>query len=286
MGGGASLANLSWTNPEGNDVEAPKEQRSAPGPSNAPAPPPAAPPPVGQPAPPPVRRDLSLTFLTKENEEKSFTFKQRPLGFEIMLNDVPIVLAEVYADGRAGGLGVCSGWIIQKVNGEEISKKDFDTQFSILKKAMAYIPLDAPRPIQSDARGKPCDLEIVFESANSVERAVTFSKKPLGFEFNRVAPIQVSRIKDNASAQRHGIEVGWVIKRVAGEDMTGKSFGEQYALLKRCVTQLPDVTHSIAPPAFSMSGNLASGNSGLAPTANITSSVVADTSLTLTDGRL
>mmetsp|Transcript_133349 Transcript_133349/g.243004 ORF Transcript_133349/g.243004 Transcript_133349/m.243004 type:complete len:249 (+) Transcript_133349:89-835(+) len=248
MGGGASLANLSWTNPEGNDVEAPKEQRSAPGPSNAPAPPPAAPPPVGQPAPPPVRRDLSLTFLTKENEEKSFTFKQRPLGFEIMLNDVPIVLAEVYADGRAGGLGVCSGWIIQKVNGEEISKKDFDTQFSILKKAMAYIPLDAPRPIQSDAR--------------------------------------VSRIKDNASAQRHGIEVGWVIKRVAGEDMTGKSFGEQYALLKRCVTQLPDVTHSIAPPAFSMSGNLASGNSGLAPTANITSSVVADTSLTLTDGRL
>merc|ERR1719359_1955489 len=143
------------------------------------------------------------------------------------------------------------GWYLEKVNGIKLAGRPFDEQFGILKKALASLPLSE----EQNAHPTITELEIIFE-AGSDARPVVFSKKPLGFEFDLAPPIRVRSIKEDCVARRHGVEVGWVVRKVAGEELSGRPFMDQVDFLKKKVSALPDVTYCIAPPlAHSLSAN-------------------------------
>merc|ERR1712129_169090 len=137
-------------------------------------------------------------------------FHERPLGFEITLGMVPIRVDNVYLQGLARRLGVEMGWYLEKVNGIVPAGRGFDRQFALVKQGMAALPLteefNAAPTLQS--------LEIVFEAGSDGHLVpVTFSKKPLGFEFDLIAPIKVKNIQEDCVAKRHGVEVGWVVRK-------------------------------------------------------------------------
>jgi hypothetical protein len=212
---------------------------------------------------------LELTFLDEATTERVVRFHERPLGFEISLGIVPIRADNVYGQGQAKRLGVEMGWYVHKVNGIDLSGKAFDEQFAILKKALAVLPL-------SDLGVLPTlqSVEIVFEAGvDGQEVGVVFSKKPLGFEFDLVEPIRVKRIEEDCVARRHGVKVGWVVKKVAGQDLSERSFMHQVDFLKSHVNSLPDVTYCIAPPLGhslpASTGAVASGQAALVEGAEV-----------------
>lgn len=201
-----------------------------------------------------MRPTLELLFLDDLATEKVMRFYERPLGFEISLGVVPIRVDNVYGRGLASELGVQMGWYVQKVNSMDLSGKSFDDQFGLLKKALALLPVSE----EQNARPTLQSLEIVFEAGSDGRQVpVIFAKKPLGFEFEMIEPITVKHIQEDCVARRHGLEVGWVIKKVAGEDLSAMAFVDQVELLKKSVHSLPDVTYCIAPPlCHSLSANV------------------------------
>lgn len=201
-----------------------------------------------------AKRDgLEILFLDDLATERILRFQERPLGFEISLGVTPIRVDNVYGQGQSRRLGVEMGWYVMKVNGRDLSDKTFEDQFAMLKQALAGLPLSKDRNVSPTLQS----LEVVFEAgSDGREVPVVFSKKPLGFEFDMIAPIKVKAIQEECVARRHGVEVGWVVKKVAGEDLSSRSFTEQVELLKKCVYSLPDVTYCIAPPlGHSLSAN-------------------------------
>lgn len=191
---------------------------------------------------------LELTFVDQTAEERAVRFSSRPLGFEVSLGVVPIRVDNVYGRGLAFQNGVEMGWYLRKVNGLDVSGKPFQQQFNILKQALAKLPVSE----EHHARPTLQSLEIVFEAGSDPELKkevpVVFSKKPLGFEFEMLLPITVKYIQEDCVAKRHGVEVGWVIKKVGGVSLQDKHLNEQVEILKHGVFSLPDVTYCIAPP--------------------------------------
>lgn len=169
---------------------------------------------------------------------------------------VPIRIDNVYLQGLARRLGVEMGWYLQKVNDAVLAGESFDRQFAIIKLGMAVLPVTEEFNVAPTLQS----LEIVFDAGcDSQHVPVTFSKKPLGFEFDLIAPIKVKNIQQDCVAKRHGVEVGWVVKKVAGIELSTKSFKDQVDMLKKSVASLPDVTYCIAPPlCHSLSANLCS----------------------------
>lgn len=188
---------------------------------------------------------LQLAFRDKEGKERVLRFGKKPLGFEICIGVAPIRVDNVFVGGLALKKGVEIGWYITKVNSVDLSGKQFSEQYALLKAAMTDLPFSSSH----DVRPKIQSLEIIFEdSADSRPVPVTFAKKPLGIEFDVVAPITVKHIQEDCVARRAGVEVGWVVKGVAGTDLSTMPVADQVDILKKCVRALPDVTYSIAPP--------------------------------------
>mmetsp|Transcript_33960 Transcript_33960/g.54070 ORF Transcript_33960/g.54070 Transcript_33960/m.54070 type:complete len:153 (-) Transcript_33960:310-768(-) len=88
---------------------------------------------------------------------------------------------------------------------------------------------------------RPC-LNIVFVS-NGEEKWVQVYRRPLGAEFiqSTNGPITVSKIHPESYAGELGIEPGWSLKAIAGENMGGKSFEEAQGSLKNGLMLLPTV---------------------------------------------
>jgi len=83
-------------------------------------------------------------------------------------------------------------------------------------------------------------VEIVF-AANGDERMVHIFKRPLGAEFSkrRSGPTKVSYVDPQSYAEELGLEVGWVIRSIAGVDMSGKTFQETQAAIRDGLMALP-----------------------------------------------
>lgn len=201
---------------------------------------------------------LETTFCDNEGKERVVTFGKKPLGFEICLGVTPIRVDNVFAGSLSLKKGIEMGWYLTKVNDVVLYGKPFPEQFSLLKEAMANLPFSSTH----DVRPKIQSLEIIFEDSTDCRPVpVTFAKKPLGIEFDVVAPITVKKIKEDCVARRAGVEVGWIVKGVAGTDLSTLHVTDQVTLLRKFVRDLPDVTYSIAPPlcqTLSNSGNASS----------------------------
>eukprot|EP00405_Crypthecodinium_cohnii_P009918 CAMPEP_0206428716 /NCGR_PEP_ID=MMETSP0324_2-20121206/5830_1 /ASSEMBLY_ACC=CAM_ASM_000836 /TAXON_ID=2866 /ORGANISM="Crypthecodinium cohnii, Strain Seligo" /LENGTH=145 /DNA_ID=CAMNT_0053894297 /DNA_START=62 /DNA_END=499 /DNA_ORIENTATION=+ len=83
---------------------------------------------------------LRVEFRTLENEERVVLFTQQPLGLDFNKTN-PIMMKRVQPGGHGHRLGVRMGWQVIGVNGEDVSMKDFDYTYQLLKQASSALPL-------------------------------------------------------------------------------------------------------------------------------------------------
>jgi|EP00427_Karlodinium_veneficum_P022226 hypothetical protein len=83
-------------------------------------------------------------------------------------------------------------------------------------------------------------LELVFE-VNGEDRFVHLHRRPLGAEFTKRfrGRTKIDKIRPHSYASELGMEVGWSIKSIGGEDVSKKSFAEAQACLKNGMMALP-----------------------------------------------
>lgn len=88
-------------------------------------------------------------------------------------------------------------------------------------------------------------LELIFEVADH-DKKVQIPSKPLGVEFSKSktkkGPVKVSSVCPDGCARTLGIEIGWVIKSIDGEDVKDKKFKEIQELMRSRLAGLPEVT--------------------------------------------
>jgi hypothetical protein len=85
----------------------------------------------------------------------------------------------------------------------------------------------------------PC-MTVVFEAAGK-EVTTHIYKRPLGAEFCKrsVGPVKVSKVFPQSYAWGLGLEVGWSLKSINGEDFSLSSFQEAQDALKEGLGKLP-----------------------------------------------
>lgn len=86
-------------------------------------------------------------------------------------------------------------------------------------------------------------LEVVFD-AHGEEKTVKFCKRPVGAEFSKKSngPVKVSKVLPESYASWLGIEVGWVLQSIGGEDMSQRTFQATQETLKSGLKMLPEET--------------------------------------------
>merc|ERR1712150_104465 len=72
------------------------------------------------------------------------------------------------------------------------------------------------------------------------QKAVFFRELPLGLALDRSMPATVTSVEDMGHAAKLGVQVGWVFKMVAGEDVTGKDFDTMLEFLEDAAATLAD----------------------------------------------
>jgi len=113
----------------------------------------------------------------------------------------------------AGANGACT-CIIEEVDIEEV---DIEEQ----KLSCAHLVFKNP---ETNA-----DMEVLFE------------KRPLGFEFNRTAPITISKVDAGSHGEEKGVKEGWIIERINDTSFTNESnFQAVYDILMKAVKGLSD----------------------------------------------
>jgi hypothetical protein len=104
-------------------------------------------------------------------------------------------------------------------------------------------PLASPPAQQPEAFRKPegCPfLELVFD-VHDKERSIQILQRPLGAEFSkrRSGHTKISNVHADSYALDLGLEVGWVLKSIGGEDVSSKAFEEQQEAFRHGLEALP-----------------------------------------------
>ena len=83
-------------------------------------------------------------------------------------------------------------------------------------------------------------LELVFE-AKGQEKKVQLFRRPLGAEFKKLSsgPTKVSKVHAKSYACELGLQVGWAVKSVGGEDVSKKTFQQVQDAIKSGLMTLP-----------------------------------------------
>lgn len=84
-------------------------------------------------------------------------------------------------------------------------------------------------------------FDVDFDAGESIKK-VTFLMKPLGLVFSKTAPVRVNNLRPGCHGDKLGIQPGWEVKAIVGEDVSGSSAEEIEADLHRRIGQLPDAS--------------------------------------------
>merc|ERR1712181_159317 len=88
-------------------------------------------------------------------------------------------------------------------------------------------------------------LEILF-GADGKEKSVQILRRPLGAEFGKIYPkkspgsAKIRKVQPESYASELGLEVGWIVKAVGGEDVSQMSFQNIQDLIKSGMLRLPE----------------------------------------------
>lgn len=90
-------------------------------------------------------------------------------------------------------------------------------------------------------------LEVVFLDSGCSARRKYIGQRPLGAKFDRAVHgahgvgIKISHVSHTSQANDLGLQVGWLVKEVDGQDLSHRSFEDAQHLLVDRIAQLPEI---------------------------------------------
>jgi hypothetical protein len=95
-----------------------------------------------RPSCPPVAKPLEILFVDEDGFHRKVVATRQPLGatFTRGSEGEMIKTRRVTRYSHADELGIKEGWLVRKVDGEDVASKDFEDVQAILKKRMAHLP--------------------------------------------------------------------------------------------------------------------------------------------------
>lgn len=146
-------------------------------------------------------------------DTKVITFSKRHLGMLISCNPTPPQVKQVKEGCHAAEMGVREGWQVRKLQGEDVTTWDK----SQLDQRLAQLVELLPRP--------SFELSMEFQVGGSSEvKNIVFSHGPLGLKFLPLKALAVDEVDSSSYAFRMGVRSGWMLLKVAGEDVTQKDW--------------------------------------------------------------
>eukprot|EP00401_Gymnodinium_catenatum_P054929 CAMPEP_0117511760 /NCGR_PEP_ID=MMETSP0784-20121206/28676_1 /TAXON_ID=39447 /ORGANISM="" /LENGTH=201 /DNA_ID=CAMNT_0005307447 /DNA_START=141 /DNA_END=746 /DNA_ORIENTATION=+ len=105
------------------------------------------------------------------------------------------------------------------------AKEPFDASMAA-KDAVEPAAEDAIEPAAKDAIEPVAEhtvetqVEFTFVNAGEGPKVVVFREKPIGLEFTKKTPLTVKKVKPGSFAAASGVEIGWVLTAVNGQDIS------------------------------------------------------------------
>jgi hypothetical protein len=84
-------------------------------------------------------------------------------------------------------------------------------------------------------------LDMVFEFGGE-EKHIKICHRPFGVEFGKTQAgcAEVARVQHQSYAEQLGVEVGWIVRSVDGEDVSNKQFDQIQRCVKNRFIHLPE----------------------------------------------
>mmetsp|Transcript_17261 Transcript_17261/g.47780 ORF Transcript_17261/g.47780 Transcript_17261/m.47780 type:complete len:144 (+) Transcript_17261:100-531(+) len=82
---------------------------------------------------------LKVDFMLPDQTKKTVIFDRQPLGLDFNKTN-PILMKRVQPGSHGDELGVKQGWQVIGVNGEDVSSKEFEYTYQILRKISTSLP--------------------------------------------------------------------------------------------------------------------------------------------------
>lgn len=167
---------------------------------------------------------VSVVFeVPGSGEKKTVQLTRKPVGIDFHYT-APIKVDSVFPKSHAEELGIEKGWIVRSIHGEDMGGKDFKTKFDHFAKALSTLPGSA---------------ELLFRLPDGSEKMVSVKQRPVGFDFHMAVPITVDSVEPGTHAAELGIQKGWAISKINGEEMNAKDIQISYRHLLDCFATLP-----------------------------------------------
>jgi len=161
---------------------------------------------------------MTVVFAVPGQSEKEITFTRRPLGLQFSKKD-SLVVQGLLPGSHGEDMGVKAGWAVSKINGEDMSGK---------KGQDLGVLLSRFQPV----------MQIEFVLPGQETRMVTFSKTPLGLDFDKKVPVTMKRVHSGGHGAELGVQAGWLIGAINGQDVKSKDVQYVYELLRSASSSL------------------------------------------------
>lgn len=157
-----------------------------------------------------VNAGFQIDFDVGKGSIKTITVAKRPLGI-VFGTKAPVCVNRVREGSHAVELGIQPGWKIKAVAGEAMKGLKADKIQSKIQSHVQALPDSSEF------------VELVF-IADEGDKAITVPRGSLGITFAQAEPLTVDEVRTNSTAERLGVQVGWAMKSIAGEDVSQMEF--------------------------------------------------------------
>jgi len=189
----------------------------------------AEPPPVVVvPAAPPKPDGLRVDFRTPQGDIVSKYFKYHPLGIMFHKNETPIKVLDFHFNSYGLTEGVEQDWTVVLI--DDTSVEENKNYHDVDKKLLDHLSKNPWWP-----------LDIEFRTDKGELKTISFKKQPLGMVFSKHAPIKIDSFKSDSYGHSMGVELGWTMTKLAGEDVGDLSFKEVDNKLKDGLSRLEPI---------------------------------------------
>lgn len=188
-------------------------------------------------APLPRRNCVVISFLTSQGARQEKTFFHGPLGIDFVPDESPLTVSEVFSGCYAQSVGVQPGWQVISLNGGSIANMEFTEALPMVQAAESTL-------------GDVVKLDVEFALPDGSHKEFTFHTRPLGCEIEKTVPITIKTVHPEANAAKVGVQVGWVVRCINGEDVTRREFKEIVNMLRKaeCIVPPQDDEEDEPPP--------------------------------------
>lgn len=84
-----------------------------------------------------------------------------------------------------------------------------------------------------------CALVTFLEPDTGELRNITFTTRPIGLDLTRKHPVHVKSVAPRSSGRLLGVQPGWLVLNICGEDVSASNFEQVVELLREAVRTLP-----------------------------------------------